>query len=159
MNFKPHALGATVAGIVAAGLTWQFVGAAPACWAGICAWIGALFPDFDIGSIPARWFGRLGFAVSCCLLSAGIISDNQIFLIGAAIPGLLALLSMAFKHRGPFHKYWLPALLTGVAVGGYFLNIRNHELIGALLLAFSGGMCVHLILDGIFIWSIKGWFF
>ena len=159
MNFKSHALGASGAAVIFFCIFFILESLQVAIIAAACAWIGAVFPDFDIGSIPARWFGRLGFAAACFLLSVGYITENINLLIGGAAPGLLALLSISFKHRGPFHKYWLPVLLSTVAAAGYYFDAPSREIVNPLLLSFSGGICVHLMLDYIFPWQIrKGWF-
>lgn len=153
MNFSGHALGGAAAVLVAGGATFSY-GVQAATLAASCAGIGAVIPDLDVGSIPSRWFGRLGFAGASLLLGCGIIADNSVLLVWSAIPGLLALFLLGLKHRGPLHKYWAPVLLIPFAALGKFPN----ELVCPAMLSFAGGMCVHLLLDGIFPWSFKGWF-
>ena len=154
MNFAGHLTGGVMAGVVAGGaceligLHYQI-----ALMAGGMALGGALFPDLDISSIPQRWFGRIGAAVSSVLIGYGNMINDHRFVMAAAVIGLLALLMMAFKHRGPAHKYWLPLVLVMLAVFGRFPS----PLAGPLMMAFAGGVCVHLVLDSIFPWSLKGW--
>ena len=59
MNFIGHAGGAAVAGLTATGLlvVVQNTPVAVALTAGLVLWLGGQFPDLDIASIPARWFG------------------------------------------------------------------------------------------------------
>ncbi|GAG49461.1 unnamed protein product, partial [marine sediment metagenome] len=121
--------------------------------AGGVAWVGAVAPDIDIGSIPGRWFGRIGFLFSSLALSWGLMSEDVRFVVAASMPGLLILFVQSFKHRGPLHKYWLPLCLSGL---GYF-GIFQSELVQPLIFSFAGGLCVHLWLDGIWPWSFKGW--
>jgi hypothetical protein len=154
MNFAANCTGGIVAGAAAGGacvlygLSYQ-----TALLAGGAAWLGALFPDFDITSIPQRWFGRIGAAVSALLIGFGSFLGDIRLVYASAGLGFIALLLMGLKHRGPTHKYWLPLLLSGIAVFGVFPS----EMISPLLLAFAGGLCVHLCLDFIFPWSLKGW--
>jgi membrane-bound metal-dependent hydrolase YbcI (DUF457 family) len=152
MNFAGHATGGALAALTVGGATFAF-GFKTTMLAAGCAWIGAVVPDLDTGSIPARWFGRLGFAGSCLLLGSGIIAESFVLLVSSAVPGLLALFLLGLKHRGPLHKYWLPAFLIPFAVWGQFPN----EFVRPLMFSFAGGICVHLLLDGIFPWSFKGW--
>ena len=121
---------------------------------GLIFWFGGLFPDLDVGSIPARWFGGLGFASGLVFMISGILTNNMKLLVYCCVLGLAALLLMFFKHRGPTHKYWLPAVLTFFGVFGSF----QSELVHFSLFCFAGGVAVHLMIDGIFFWNIrKGW--
>ena len=154
MNFAANCTGGVIAGAVAGGVCIMYgFSFQTALLAGGAAWGGALFPDFDITSIPQRWFGRIGAAVSALLIGFASLLDDTRLVYASAGLGFLALLLISFKHRGPAHKYWLPVLLTLLAVFGTF----SYEAVSPLLLAFSGGICVHLCLDFIFPWSFKGW--
>jgi hypothetical protein len=154
MNFAANCGGGIVAGAAAGGACLFFgFNYEIALAAGLAAWIGTLFPDFDITSIPQRWFGRIGAAVSALLIGFGSLLDDMRLVYASAGLGFIALLLMSFKHRGPTHKYWLPLILSGLAIFGTF----PAEEVSPLLLAFSGGLCVHLCLDSIFPWSLKGW--
>lgn len=148
MNFMGHAVGAGIVGIGAAGFVLES-GNSPlmAAKVGGILWLGGQIPDFDIASIPARWFGRLGFLAAGLLFGYGFLARDHRAIAISSMIGLAALLLLAMKHRGPLHKYWLPAFCIAISVfrGDY------------LLLAAGVGMIVHLLLDRIFPWQFKGW--
>lgn len=156
MNFPGHAIGAGAgaAGLMIGLLLVKEVSAATALYAGAVFWVGGQFPDLDVGSIPGRWFGRLGFLVAGVCFALGVSGKISIFMTVSAVIGLIALFLMGMKHRGPTHKYWLPVFLILMAVLGVFPETGTAIFIGA----FAGGIILHLILDGIFPWSFKGWF-
>jgi hypothetical protein len=116
--------------------------------------MGSRVLSFSLGSIPGRWFGRLGFVISSILLGLGIWKSIFVFMIISGGLGLIALLVLIMKHRGPTHKYWLPLLLIAVAIFGVF----PHNMISPLMFMFALGIILHLCQDGIFPWSFKGWF-
>lgn len=156
MNFKGHALGAGVAGLGTACFFWfQGLPATSVLSVAGVLWLGGQFPDLDVGSIPARWFGRLGFLSAALLMSWGILSATLTPLAVSSLIGLVSLFLQGMKHRGPAHKYYLPVFLGLLACFGTFPD----ELVNLLVGAFGAGVCVHLILDGIFPWSFKGWIF
>lgn len=156
MNFQGHAIGAGLAGGGAAGFFYfQGLPATAALSVGGLLWLGGQFPDLDVGSIPGRWFGLLGFLISSLFIGLGLAINSLAPLLWSSLIGLIALFSQGMKHRGPMHKNYLPALLFLLAVFGVF----EDELFSLLIGAFAGGICVHLFLDGIFPWSFKGWFF
>lgn len=148
MNFLGHAIGAGVAGIGAAAFVLE-TGNSPQTALKIAGvlWVGGQVPDLDIGSIPARWFGRLGFLAAGLLFGYGFLTRIHEAIAISFIIGLAALLFMAMKHRGPLHKYWLPGFCV-------FLGFFRGDY---LILAFGVGMMTHLLLDGIFPWQFKGW--
>lgn len=148
MNFMGHAIGASVAGIGAAAYTIT-AGNTPLMALKVAGvlWVGGQIPDLDIGSIPTRWFGRLGFLAAGLLFGYGFLARDHSAIAISSIIGLTALLLMAMKHRGPLHKYWLPGFCV-------FLGFFRGDY---LILAFGVGMIVHLLLDRIFFWQFKGW--
>ena len=155
MNFQANVIGGAIAGTVA-GITVLSLGMGleAVLFAFGAALAGALFPDLDVSSIPARWFGRLGFGFALLFLGMGLALESTKLLLTGTAPGLLALICMGMKHRGPIHKYWLPLSLSLLAFFGSFPS----PLVEPVLYSFAVGICVHLMLDGIFIWSIrKGW--
>lgn len=171
MNFAGHAIGAGVAGIIAAGCLLFFgIQLIPALIGGAALWFGGQFPDLDIGSIPGRWFGRVGFFLSVALLSWGNYALNMFLVNIAALIGLLALFLMGIKHRGPTHKYWTPLFLIAVAFLGpifaaylplkaaYLTQFLAIPFIEIYVICFALGITVHILLDGIWPWSLKGWF-
>jgi len=156
MNFIGHAGGAAVAGLTATGLlvVVQNTPVAVALTAGLVLWLGGQFPDLDIASIPARWFGGVGFLLAGALSSYGIIARHWEALLTSSIIGMAALLLLSLKHRGPLHKYWLPVFLVFLGLYGVF----PHPYTGLYIFMFAIGIVVHLNLDGVFFWSIrKGW--
>lgn len=156
MNFQGHAICAGLAGSGAAGFFYfQGLPATAALGVGGLLWLGGQFPDLDVGSIPGRWFGRLGFLAAAFLTSWGLTNNSPAPLVWSSLIGLTALFIQGMKHRGPMHKYYLPLILLLLAVFGVF----EDELFSLLIGAFAGGICIHLFLDGIFPWSFKGWFF
>ncbi len=156
MNFKGHALGAGAVGGIASSVFWfQGLPVLSALGVGGLLWLGGQFPDLDVGSIPGRWFGRLGFLFASLMFGLGLYSNSLAPLVWSSLVGLAALFIQGMKHRGPMHKYYLPVFLLLLAVFGVF----EDELFSLLTGAFAGGICVHLLLDGIFPWNFKGWFF
>jgi len=119
----------------------------------------------DTGSIPGRWFGRIGFLAAAVLTASGWqmsaldlrteFGGASDFLLISSLIGMISLLLQGLKHRGPIHKYWLPVFLLFMAVYGSFSGI----FIPSVLCAFGCGICAHLTLDGIFPWDFKGWIF
>ena len=156
MNFKANITGGLVAGGLASGGTLSMgYNFDVALMSFGCCVMGALFPDLDVASIPARWFGRVGLALAFILLSMGVMLESMKFLLYGALPGIMALICLSVKHRGPFHKYWVPVALMLLAVFGVF----PAQEVRPLLYSFAAGIIVHLMLDGIFVWNIrKGWF-
>lgn len=156
MNFKGHAIGAGVGAVAAAGvLMLSGFSEKAALIAGGVFWIGGQLPDFDVASIPARWFGRIGFLAAAILFGLATSLKNIDFMAGSALIGLAALLSMAMKHRGPFHSFWTPIGLCAFAWLGKFESAPAP----IFIYCFAAGILVHLTLDGIFPCSLKGWIF
>ena len=155
MNFKGHIIGA-MAAAVATTAVLRFVGSFSfGEYIGLAAavFVAGLFPDLDIGSIPARWFGRIGFLFAAVFFGLGIYLQNHVFLVYSALPGMLSLLLMAMKHRGPTHKHWTPVIFLCMSVFGSFPD----PFAPALMIAGAVGLETHLALDMIFPWSLMGW--
>lgn len=148
MNFMGHAIGAGVVGIGAAAFILK-TGNSPAMALKIggILWLGGQTPDLDIASIPSKWFGRLGFVAAGLLFGYGFLGRDHRAIAISSVIGLTALLLLAMKHRGPLHKYWLPAFCI-------FMSVFHGD---ALMLAFGCGIIVHLLLDRVFPWQFKGW--
>jgi len=156
MNFTGHAIGAGIGGtaLIELLLFFKDMPLISALAGGGVFWLGGQFPDLDIGSIPGRWFGRLGFLTAGIMFAFGISQKQLLFMTISSAIGLLALFLLGMKHRGPTHKYWLPVFLILVAILGVFPDQTTPILIAA----FAAGIILHLILDLIFPWSFKGWF-
>jgi hypothetical protein len=148
-------MGAGAAAVATVGVFCFFRDFSAKEYIGLAAavFVGGLAPDLDIGSIPARWFGRIGFLFAAAFFGLGVYLKELNFLIYSALPGMLALLLMAMKHRGPTHKHWLPVILLFMVVFGSFPD----PFAPALMICFAVGLETHLALDMIFPWSLKGW--
>lgn len=148
MKFLGHAVGAGVVGIIATALTLEAGNSLRmAAEIGGVLWLGGQVPDLDIASIPAKWFGRLGFLAAGLLFGYGFLAREHGAIAISAVIGLMALLLMAIQHRGPLHKYWLPAACV-------FMSLFQGN---SLMMAFGLGIIVHLMLDKIFPWQFRGW--
>lgn len=141
MNFKEHSR----AGLIASGAT---LGAGviivskfdqPFLWA-VIVYIGAIFPDLDTDSIPARWTARAGFIFAVIML---VLKKPW----PPAILGAGFFLIKSGKHRGFIHKWWFPGAF--IMAG----NIWNQP----LCFAFGAGLIVHFAVDKLSPFSIKNW--
>jgi len=163
MNFKFHWSAGLIGGAAAfaLGLFLDAPGAYNLALAGGVV-VGSQFPDLDTGSIPARWFGRIGGGTSLFLIIAGKIWEISLFWLIAALIGLVSLLTQGSKHRGLTHKYWIPlglCLLSFLPYGTDWLPSLQEYLLPAMLRGFALGVVIHLLLDGIFPWQLgKAWF-
>ena len=154
MNFSAHFLGSAGAGMFSGIFALMHTGSMQVAGAAFgAAAVGGVFPDLDTASIPARWFGRLGFVVAGVAFGLGSQLMDVHYLQISAIIGLFALLLLGLKHRGPFHKYWLPVFCFVLAAYGEF----SYPEVNLLLACFGLGVIVHLALDFIFIWQLKAW--
>ena len=158
MNFSSHLIGGTIAaGAVAGYMLYQYQDSFyTAVFAGGATWLGAQFPDLDVGSIPARWFGRIGALAVLILSGYGVLAQAPGLLLISSAIGFLALCMHGMKHRGPTHKYWFPLILFAAA---YLVGFQGI-LYPLMLVGFGIGIYIHLLLDGIFPWQIrKAWLF
>ena len=141
MNFPEHAK----AGLMASALPISYAvifgsNLFQSLMAASLVFIGAIFPDLDTDSIPARWAARIGLAFSIICLSI-----NKPY--PAAILGSLFFLIKSGKHRGFIHKYWFVAACLA---SGYIYN--------SLCYAFAFGLLVHFSLDKISVLKGENWF-
>lgn len=156
MNFKGHFIGGLgVAVLTGGGLTVNEYSLTVAGITAAAVFTGSQFPDFDTGSIPARWFGRIGFFFNFAVLLYSLKMGNGLnqWMIAATVVGLISLFSQGSKHRGLTHKYYIPLILAGL----FFYPEFKGTLLPFICAGLSAGIFTHLFIDCIFPWKIKAW--
>lgn len=154
MNFKGHLIGGLSSGLIVGGIgLWLQLPLESAVTLGGAVFIGSQFPDLDTGSIPTRWFGRIGFLFSFAILMYSLKAGFGNLTLAGYTVGLISLFSQGSKHRGLTHKYYIPLILGGL----FFYPVFEGTLMPFICLGLSSGIFIHLFIDGIFPWKIKAW--
>lgn len=160
MNFKGHITGGATAGIFVVAAASAITQPSPIMqlYLFLVTVFFSLFPDFDISSIPQRWFFRAIFAL---LIYLGFHGNYQL----ATMIAVLAITPVLSHHRGWTHSYWA-ALLTPIALAIFyeymlakpssidklsFDKVQGHLATHAwFVIACISGWSTHLILDNKF---------
>ena len=141
-GYKGHLIGGAVVGALGIYLLQNMRPSAVTLieW-GICALLGALFPDIDIKSKGQKVFYRMLLMVFAFLLMS---KRYQLF----ALISILSVVPMIVRHRGLFHKIWFVIgfpLLVFWCISAYFPVYRVILLYDVSF--FIAGALSHLWLD------------
>lgn len=153
MNFKGHAIGGVITASVITGALTLATDLNPETilTATAITLVMSFFPDFDIFSIPQKWFTR---AIFVTLIFTLLTGQQTLF-------NIISLSMFAFflsKHRGWTHGILTPWVICLAVFGSnYYLPEVGLSKIELLIFSISciSGHYTHLFLDSKFVKNIR----
>ena len=137
-GFKEHATVGLVSGaIVGFGVGYYSSDYILGALFGMAVFVGSLASDIDTGSIPSKWFARIGIVLAIALMYYG--QHKHASIIGLAYMGF-----SSDKHRGFTHGW--PLIIVCFVVG-YFGAISKIPAYFVLFAPFGAGLLIHKLLD------------